>query len=170
MVPMRTARLVIQPLSLDDDAFVLRLLNEPSFMENIGDKGVRDLDGARAYLRDGPLASYAQHGFGLWRVGLAGEGTAIGTAGLLKRDYLDGIDIGYAFLPEFTGQGYALEATRAVMEHARQLPGVSGVLAIVNEHNVRSIGLLGKLGFRPDGSVRIPGSDQTVRRFAAAFR
>ncbi|HEV2621867.1 MAG TPA: GNAT family N-acetyltransferase [Frateuria sp.] len=169
MVPMRTARLVIQPLGLDDDAFVLRLLNEPSFMENIADKGVRDLDGARAYLRDGPLASYARHGFGLWRVGLAGDGTAIGMAGLLKRDYLDGIDIGYAFLPEYTGQGYALEATRAVMEHARQLSGVRGVLAIVSEHNVRSIGLLGKLGFQPDGSVRIPGSDETVRRFAATF-
>jgi RimJ/RimL family protein N-acetyltransferase len=166
---MRTARLLIEPLTLADDAFVLRLLNEPSFLQNIGDKGVRDLEGARTHLRDGPLASYAQHGFGLWRVGLAEEGTAIGMAGLLKRDYLDGMDIGYAFLPEYTGQGYALEATRAVMDHARQLPGVRGVLAIVSEGNERSIGLLGKLGFRPDGSVRIPGSDKTVRRFAAAF-
>ncbi|NUO71894.1 MAG: GNAT family N-acetyltransferase [Frateuria sp.] len=169
MGELKTARLRIQPLTLDDDAFVLRLLNEPSFVQHIADKGVRDLEGARAFLRDGPLASYAQHGFGMWRVALADTGTAIGMAGLLKRDYLDGIDVGYAFLPEYTGQGYALEATRAIMEHVRSLPGVRRVLAIVNPDNARSIGLLGKLGFEPDGTVRIPDSGKLVRLFAAAL-
>lgn len=168
MVEMTTQRLRLQPLGLDDAPFVLRLLNEPSFIEHIGDKGVRDLDGACGYLRDGPLASYAQHGFGLWRVGLAGTGTAIGMAGLLKRDYLDDVDIGYAFLPEYGGAGYALEATGAVMAHARSVLRVRRVLAIVNPDNAPSIRLLGKLGFADEGMLRPPGADRDVRLFSAA--
>lgn len=168
MVEITTQRLHLKPLSLDDAPFILRLLNEPSFIQNIGDKGVRDLDGACGYLRDGPLASYAQHGFGLWRVGLAGEDTAIGMAGLLKRDWLDDVDIGYALLPEYGGAGYALEAASAVMAHARSVLRLRRVLAIVNPDNAASIRLLGKLGFQGDGEVRPPGADRDVRLFSAA--
>src|SRR5690349_10085825 len=103
MIVMNTGRLVLRQFSLDDAPFILRLLNEPSFVQHIADKGVRDLEGARGYLREGPMASYERHGFGLWLVSLAGGDTAIGMAGLLKRDYLDHMDIGYAFLPEYGG-------------------------------------------------------------------
>jgi RimJ/RimL family protein N-acetyltransferase len=105
VIALKTDRLLIEPFTLDDAAFILRLLNEPSFVRHIADKGVRDLEGARGYLQTGPLASYDRYGFGLWRVGLAGKGTAIGMAGLLRRDWLDDIDIGYAFLPEYGGAG-----------------------------------------------------------------
>lgn len=167
MVELTTARLRIRPFSLDDAPFVLRLLNEPSFIQIIADKGVRDLDDARRYLREGPLASYQRHGFGLWCVDLAEPGGPIGMAGLLKRDYLDHIDLGYAFLPEHTGAGYALEAAAAVMDHARTSLGVRRVLAIVNEHNARSIRLLEKLGFVGEGMIRMPGVEREVRLFAA---
>lgn len=168
MLELKTARLSIRPFTLDDAAFILRLLNEPSFIENIADKGVRDLEGARSYLRDGPLASYARHGFGLWRVGLAGAGTPIGMAGVLKRDYLDDIDIGYALLPEFCGAGYALEATSAVLTYARSRVGARRVVAIVADHNERSIKLLHKLGFEDEGTVRIPGDSEDLLLLASS--
>lgn len=168
-VLIRTARLVLRPFTLDDDAFILRLLNDPGFVRHIADKGVRDLDGARRYLREGPLASYAQFGFGLWHVSLAGDGAPIGMAGLLSRDYLGAIDIGYAFLPEYGGQGYAREAAAAVMEHARRVLRVPRVLAIVKEDNLPSIRLLEKLRFSAQGHVRPPGAEADVRLFAATL-
>jgi len=167
MVVMRTERLQLRQFTLDDAAFILRLLNEPSFVRYIGDKGVRDLEGARGYLQAGPMASYERHGFGLWRVGLNSEDTAIGMAGLIRRDYLDDMDIGYAFLPAYAGMGYALEASSAVMRHARDVLDARRVLAIVNEDNAASIRLLGKLGFQGDGVVRAPGSEHDVRLFVA---
>ncbi|HEX6092283.1 MAG TPA: GNAT family N-acetyltransferase [Dongiaceae bacterium] len=168
MVEIKTARLTIRPFTFDDAPFILRLLNEPSFIENIADKGVRDLEGARGYLRDGPLASYERHGFGLWRVGLAGDDTPIGMAGVLKRDYLEDIDIGYALLPEFCGAGYAFEATSAVLAHARNQMGARRVVAIVADYNERSIHLLKKLGFAQEGTVRMPGEQVDLLLLASA--
>lgn len=167
MVVLKTERLQLRQVTLDDAAFILRLLNDPGFVRYIGDKGVRDLDGACGYLQAGPMASYERHGFGLWCVGLDGEDTAIGMAGLIRRDYLDDMDIGYAFLPEYAGMGYALEATSAVMAHARGVLDAQRVLAIVDEDNASSIRLLEKLGFQGDGVVRAPGSERNVRLFVA---
>ncbi|MCU0990778.1 MAG: GNAT family N-acetyltransferase [Xanthomonadales bacterium] len=168
VVDIKTERLSIRPFTLDDAPFILRLLNEPSFIENIADKGVRDLDGARSYLRDGPLASYERHGFGLWRVGLAGSDTPIGMAGLLKRDFLDDIDIGYALLPEFCGAGYAFEATSAVLAYAGKQLGARRVVAIVADYNERSISLLKKLGFADEGTMRMPGEQVDLLLLASA--
>ena len=164
---IKTERLSVRPFTFDDASFILRLLNEPSFIENIVDKGVRDLEGARGYLRDGPMASYARHGFGLWRVGLLENDQPIGMAGLIKRDYFDAMDIGYAFLPEFCGAGYALEATSAIMDYARDDLRAEKILAIVFEENVLSIKLLEKLGFESDGKVRIPSNDKDTRLFVS---
>lgn len=162
---IETDRLCIRPFSEADAEFVLRLLNSPSFIDNIADKGVRTLDDARAYLRDGPMASYVTHGFGLWRVGLKSDDTPIGMAGLIQRDFLEHVDIGYALLPEFFGQGYAFEAASAVMEYARGVLGTQRVLAIVNAENAASIGLLGKLGFEAEGTLNLPDDDCPVQLF-----
>ena len=159
-----TERLLIEPLSNADADFLVNLLNQPSFIENIADKGVRDRAGACSYLRDGPLASYRQHGFGLWKVSLRESHQPIGMAGLLKRDYLPLADIGYALLPEYTGQGYAYEANRAVLEWARQHQHRE-VLAICNPANRASAGLLYKLGFSDDGDVVPPGETQAIKRY-----
>ncbi|MCZ6835861.1 MAG: GNAT family N-acetyltransferase [Planctomycetota bacterium] len=96
---IETKRLTIRPFCLGDADFILRLLNEPSFIENIGDKGVRNLEDAERYLQDGPLASYEQHGHGLWHVGLRESDVSIGMAGILKRDALDDVDLGYSLAP-----------------------------------------------------------------------
>ena len=117
---LQTDRLLLEHFSFDDCEFILQLLNEPSFIENIGDKGVRDMDGARDYLRNGPMASYLANGFGLFRVSLRQSGACIGMCGLISRENLEDVDIGYGFLPEFWGQGYAIESARAVMDYARK--------------------------------------------------
>lgn len=165
---IETDRLCIRPFSEADAEFVLRLLNSPSFIENIADKGVRTVDDAGSYLRDGPMASYAKHGFGLWRVGLKSDDTAIGMAGLIQREFLEHADIGYALLSEFFGQGYAYEAASAVMDYAREVLGKQRVLAIVNAENAASIRLLGKLGFASDGVLSLPDENRPVELFVSS--
>jgi len=134
-------------MSEDDAPFVLGLLNEPSFIRNIGDRGVRTLDEARAYLAEGPLASYARYGFGLYLVELKEPRTPIGICGILKRDVLPEPDIGFAFVPAYWSRGYGLESAAAVRDYARDTIGLPILLAIVNPANEGSIRLLEKLGF-----------------------
>ena len=152
---------------MDDAAFIMALLNESSFIEHIGDKGVRSLDDAQRYLLDGPIASYERHGFGLWRDGLKADDTPIGMAGLLKRDSLDDVDLGFAFLAHHCGRGYAHEVTSSIMTHARTQLGLGRVVAIVSEGNTPSIKLLGKLGFTFERLVQLDGSDQKIPLYAS---
>jgi ribosomal-protein-alanine N-acetyltransferase len=143
---LTTERLRLTPLADGDAPFILELLNDPDFLRLIGDRGVRDLDGACSYIATGPQEMYSKHGIGLLRVGLL-EGTAIGICGLLQRDYLPDPDLGFALLSGFRGQGYATEASRAVLNHAHQVLGHSSILAITHPQNDISAALLGKLGF-----------------------
>src|SRR5256885_14744658 len=145
---IETDRLRLRRLTVDDADFILRLLNEPSFIQNIGDRGARTRDDARAYILNGPVASYEKHGFGLWLVELTESGAPIGICGLIKRETLEDVDIGYAFVPEFWSQGYALEAASAVISFAFEKLGLRRVLAIVNADNHGSSPLLDKLWFR----------------------
>ena len=143
---LETERLVLRRFAAGDSAFILRLLNEPSFIENIGDRGVRTLEQAERYLADGPIESYRRHGHGLWLVALKETLQPIGMCGLLKRDQLPDVDLGYAFLPEFWSSGYAHESARAVLDWAGSRR-IGRILAIVSPGNAPSIRLLEKLGF-----------------------
>ena len=160
-----TQRLLLRQLELDDAAFILELLNEPSFLANIGDKGVRDLAGARQYISLGPRASYAEHGFGLFLVQLKADATPMGICGLIKREGLDAPDIGYAFLPRFWSQGYAIEAASAVMIYAQETLGLSRIVAITAPENHASIRVLNKLGLRFDRMIQLPGAATESRLF-----
>ena len=167
---IETDRLDLHELSADsadDAAFILRLLNEPSFIRNIGDRGVRNLGDAAAYLRKGPVASYRDHGFGLYRMDAKASGEPIGMCGLLKRDTLDDADLGYALLPEFCGHGYAVEAATAVLAHARATLGLGRILAITDPANRASMRLLEKLGFRLEKQVRLSEDDIELNLFAS---
>lgn len=157
-----TARLRLHRFDTDDAAFILQLVNEPSWLAFIGDKGVRTLADAQTYLIDGPLAMYARRGHGLYRVDLRSSGTPIGMCGLIKRDSLPDVDIGYAFLPAHWGQGYAEEATRATLAHARDDLGLRRLLAIVTPTNARSIRLLEKLGLRRVDDIESPPANPTA--------
>lgn len=112
---LETARLSLRRFVFDDAPFVVELLNQPSFIRNIGDRGVRTVDDARRYLHDGPMAMYEKYGFGLWRASRRTDDVFVGMCGLLKRDILPDVDVGYAFLPEHWGQGYAFEAADATV-------------------------------------------------------
>ncbi|HEX6746560.1 MAG TPA: GNAT family N-acetyltransferase [Longimicrobium sp.] len=147
MIVVETERLRLRHFIADDAEFVLRLLNEPSFLQNIGDRGVRSVDDAVRYLENGPIASYARHGHGLNAVMLKETGERIGMCGLLKREQYDDVDVGYAFLPEFWGKGYAVEAASAVLEHGRRTLGLTRAIALVSPGNAGSVRVLEKLGF-----------------------
>lgn len=154
-----TPRLRLERFVEDDADFILRLVNEPSWLHYIGDKGVRTREDALNYLRNGPMAMYERHGHGLYRIDHAGSGTPIGMCGLIKRDNLDDVDIGYALLPEHCGQGYAEEAARAALQLAREQFGLRRVVAIVTPGNARSTQLLHKLGLRYEKNIELqPGN------------
>ena len=160
---IETARLVLRRFTPGDAAFALRLLNEPSFLQNIGDRGVCDLAQAARYLEDGPLASYARHGHGLELVQLKETGQPIGMCGLLKRDAFADRDVGYAFLPEFWSKGYAREAVAATLLHARDALKLEAVAAFVSPGNAPSIRLLEKFGFVETGRAQVaPGAPEAL--------
>jgi GNAT superfamily N-acetyltransferase len=162
---IETERLQIRRLGPGDEPFILELLNEPAFLQNIGDRGVRDLAGASAYIRNGPVASYERHGFGLYWAGLREGDIPAGICGLLKRDYLDDVDIGFAFLERYRGKGYGFEAASAVLEYGWRTLGLNRIVAITAPHNEASMGLLRKLGMRAEGTIQGPGADGESRLF-----
>ncbi len=143
-----TEQLIIQPLTHQDTDFIIELLNQRSFIENIADKGVRNQRDAIKYLDEGPLASYRQFGFGLSRVQLKLSGEPIGICGLLRRPELTCPDLGYALLDRFTGKGYAKEAAAGVLKIADTQLKLTSVCAVTSLDNPASIGLLKSLGFK----------------------
>jgi RimJ/RimL family protein N-acetyltransferase len=156
MLIKETERLTIRQFELGDCDFIIRLLNEPSFIENIADKGVRNREQATTYLNDGPLKAYREQGHGLYLVSLRNSGQPIGMCGLIKRDCFQEVDLGYAYLPQFTGQGYAQESGRAVLEYGAQVLGLKTVIAIVQPANKPSTTLLERLGFTQVDTVILP--------------
>ena len=164
---LETERLVLRQLSLADAEFILELLNEPSFIQNIGDRGVRTLDDARAYILRVPVKSYEQHGFGLYLVILKESSESIGMCGLIKRDTLEDVDIGYAFLPKFWSKGYAIESALAVKAYARDVIGLKRLVAITDPENQASIRVLEKIGLRFEKMVRLSDDDIELKLLAA---
>ena len=163
---LATERLLLRRLTDDDAPFILQLLNEPSFLEYIGDKGVRTLDDARHYIATGPVASYERFGFGLYLTTLNPGGTPIGICGLLKRDALEDVDLGFALLPGFWQQGYALEAGAAVLAHGKAAFGFTRIVAITSPDNERSARVLAKLAFTFERMARLAPDDPEVRLYA----
>jgi RimJ/RimL family protein N-acetyltransferase len=162
---VETDRLALRRLTHADAPFLVRLLNDPSFLRYIGDRGVRSEADAICYLDGGPLASYREHGFGLYLVTLRAGDTPIGICGLLKRETLSDVDLGFAFLPEFWSRGFATEAARAVLEHGRAL-GLDRIVAVTTQDNSGSIHVLQKLGLRASGAVRLSKDGPELLLFA----
>ena len=167
MKVLETERLVLRRLSLEDAEFILALLNEPSFLRYIGDKGVRTLDDAREYLRGGPIDSYQRLGFGLYLVELKDGGTPVGICGLLKRESLDDVDVGFAFRPEFWRKGYAFESASAVLAHGRRAFGLKRIVAVTQPDTRGSIRVLEKLGMDFERMVRLSEEEPELQLFAA---
>jgi len=164
---LETQRLVLRQFSADDAEFILELVNEPSFIQNIGDRGVRSVSNAERYIETGPVASYARFGFGLYCVELKESGKPIGMCGLIKRDSLDDVDIGYAFLPRFWSKGYAVESALAVREYGKNVIGLRRLVGITDPANEGSIRVLEKIGLRFEKMVRLSADDIELKLFAA---
>src|SRR5215204_6553488 len=152
---LETQRLFLRPVTVDDAQFILTLLNEPSFLRYIGDKQVRNLEDARQYILNGPVASYERNGFGLYLVELKETYTLIGMCGFLKREELPDPDIGFAFLPEFWNQGFAFEAATGMLQDACERLRLQRLLAITSLDNDASIKLLQRLGFKFEKVTRL---------------
>lgn len=166
MKTLETDRLIIRPFTLEDAGFILELLNEPSFIQNIGDRKVRTIEDACSYLLKGPIASYVKNGFGLCMVALKESGESIGMCGLIKRDGLDDVDIGYALLPKFWSKGYAVEAAQAVKEFGNSVIGLRRLVAITDPANEGSIRVLEKIGLRFEKMIRLSADDIELKLFA----
>jgi RimJ/RimL family protein N-acetyltransferase len=166
MPVLTTERLLLRRLTLDDAPFILRLVNEPSWLEFIGDKGVRTLEDARGYLAKGPLDMYARLGFGLYLTELRDGAMPIGICGLIKRDSLPDVDVGFAFVPEHWGKGYAYEAASAVLEYGARELAMKRIVAITSPGNRRSIRMLERLGMVREQSLEVQGDGGTSLLFA----
>jgi RimJ/RimL family protein N-acetyltransferase len=162
---LETQRLVLRRLCADDADFILELLNEPSFLRYIGDKEVRNSADAVRYIENGPMASYERFGFGLYLVELKENGESMGMCGLLKRDSLPDVDIGFAFLPSFWSQGYAFESAAAVMNYGREVLGLRRIVAITSPDNDASMRLLEKIGLRFERVLKLASDQPEVRLF-----
>ena len=158
----KSERLNIRQFNVNDAAFMLTLLNEESFIRNINDKGVRTLQDAKKHLIENPIASYQQHGFGLYLVELANTNTPIGICGLLKRETFDFPELGYAFLPAYWGKGYALEAANSALHSEINTHSIAKVIAVTAPENESSKGLLTKLGFSQCGMVELYNTNNNL--------
>ncbi len=166
---LETKRLKLREFELSDAGFILELLKSAGWLEFIGNKNVNSLDDARKYIEDRTMKSYREHGFGLSMVELKPQATPIGMCGLVKRDTLDDVDIGFAMLPEFTGKGYGYEIASATLDYARNELGLKRIVAITVGYNKASIALLEKVGLKYEQTINIPNDDEELLLFGVNF-
>lgn len=167
-VRIETARLTLSAFDTSDRAFIIDLLNSPGWLRFIGDRNVTDRASAESYLLNGPMQSYATNGFGLMKVELKGTSVPIGMCGLLKRAYLDFPDLGFAFLPDHQGKGYALESAQEIVAYAHRQLGIASILAIVMPSNEKSIALLEKVGFVYQHPIAVPPDGEMLSLYQHA--
>lgn len=164
---LETERLILRWLTTDDAAFILELLNEPSWIRYIGDKGVRTLEDAKNYILTGPLNMYSQLGFGLYLIECKQGRTPIGICGLLKRDTLEYPDIGFAFLSKYQTQGYGFESASATLKYGHEQLHLKRILAITSMDNHGSSKLLEKIGMKFEGTIVFPNDTEELKLFAS---
>lgn len=169
MTILETKRLILRKLSVDDAEFILDLVNQPSFIQFIGDRGVRSVEDAKNYILKGPVSSYERHGYGLYLALLKDGQVPIGMCGLVRRDTLEDVDIGYAFLPQYWSKGYAFEAASAVMDYAKNTLGLKRMLGISTPDNHGSIRVLEKIGLKFQKMVKLSEDDVELKLFKADF-
>ena len=166
---VETERLILRKMNLDDGDFILELLNEPDWIRYIGDRGIRTLDAALKYIEDGPMAMYDEHGIGLYIVELKASATPIGVCGLIQRDFLKDVDLGFGFLSKYWGKGYAYEAASAVLQYGTDKLGYGRIAGFTSLDNEKSANLLQKLGMKDEGEIRYSTTAKYVRLFAIEY-
>ncbi len=159
---IETNRLLLRQYTLNDVPFIYKLMNSEGWLKNIGDRNIKTIADAEAYMQKYYLSSYEKNGFGPYLVLLKEDGAPLGSAGLYKRDSLEHPDVGFAFLPEFANKGYAFEAASAVMEFAAKTLGIKTIVGITLETNLSSIKLLKKLGLSEVGTFTYEDGEELL--------
>ena len=166
---IETERLRLRPVTVDDADLMLAIWNDPAFIRNVSDRGIRTVEQAREAIEGGAQKLFEDYGYGPYCMSLKSDGTMIGICGLFKRDNLEDPDIGFGVLPDFCGKGYAGEAAAAVVNFARNELGIAVLMAIVSPTNAPSIGLIKKLGLTFDQMITMPGDDDAICLYSKAF-
>ncbi|MFN8248701.1 MAG: GNAT family N-acetyltransferase [Ferruginibacter sp.] len=166
MLILETERLTLREFKASDAAFIVVLLNTPTWIRFIGDRGIRNVYDASLYLQNGPIKSYQVNGFGLWLVSLKEKNRPIGMCGIIRREELDHPDIGFALLPEFAGQGYGFEIASATMSYAKHYLQLDKIVGITTPDNEYSIKLLQKLGLKFEKHIKLPAQEETLMLFS----
>jgi ribosomal-protein-alanine N-acetyltransferase len=164
-IKIETTRLRLRKFTLNDAPFVLGLLNDPSFINNIADRNIRSLEETYGYIQSKILSSYDKNEFGLLLVELKNDHTPIGMCGLIRRDTLDDVDIGFAFLPAYWSKGYAIESALCVKNLAKDLYQLKRLVGITKKKNIASIKTLEKLGMKFEKTLRLPGESVDVELY-----
>lgn len=166
---IETERLNLRYLHVGDAEFIVALLNEPDWIKYIGDRGVRTVEDAQNYILNGPMLMYQEHGIGLLVVELKESANPIGLCGLIQRDFLKDVDLGFGFLSKYWGQGYAYEAAHATMAYGVEELGFRRIVGFTSLDNEKSARLLQKLGMKDEGNIRYSTSAEYVRLYAKEF-
>ena len=166
MLVLQSERLDLRWFNSDDAAFILQLLNEPSWLQHIGDRQVRTLQQAHEWLQTRLVSGYERQGMGFWAVCLRKQMEPIGLCGLIQRDTLPDVDVGYAFLPAFWGRGYAKEAAGACLRYGQEVLGLQRILAITGPDNQASQRVLAGLGMQLEQRCTLPGESRETLVYA----
>ena len=166
---IETERLRLRPVTVDDTELMLAIWNDPAFIRNVSDRGIRTVEQAREAIEGGAQKLFEDYGYGPYCMSLKSDKTMIGICGLFKRDNLEDPDIGFGVLPDYCGKGYAGEAATAVVDFARNELGIAVLTAIVSPTNAPSIGLIKKLGLTFEQMITMPGDDDAICLYSKAF-
>lgn len=165
MIILETDRLTLSEICLDDADFILKLMNTSSWLKFIGDRGLRTKEDARNYITNVLMPTYKNFGFGFYLTKRKEDNAPIGICGLVKRDALEHVDIGFAFLPQYEGKGYGNESASSILSYAQTMLNFKTILSITNSENKRSIALLNKLGFRFQKMILMPNETEEIMLF-----
>ncbi|MEO6901626.1 MAG: GNAT family N-acetyltransferase [Bacteroidia bacterium] len=162
---VQTERLLLRQFNVNDVDFIIQLLNSPGWIKNIGDRNIKTVEQAKNYLLNGPMQSYQLHGFGLSLVMLKETNTPIGMCGLIKRDTLPHVDIGFAFLPAYIGKGYCYEMASAILMNAKNNFKLPRIVAVTLPTNISSVNVLKKLGMQFDKKIILKGDTEELELY-----
>ncbi|QBP42310.1 GNAT family N-acetyltransferase [Paenisporosarcina antarctica] len=166
---LETERLILRQINTDDAEFMLSLLNEPDWIKYIGDRGIQTVEAAKKYIQDGPMTMYEEHGIGLYLVELKESETPIGICGLIQRDFLKDVDLGFAIGSKYWGSGYAFEAAQATLTYGNEVLGFQRIAGFTSLDNEKSANLLLKLGMIEEGNIKFASTLEDVRLFAIKY-
>ncbi|PZD79246.1 GNAT family N-acetyltransferase [Mesonia sp. K7] len=157
-----TERLFLRPTSIEDSQFIFDLLNSPKWIKYIGQRNINSPKEAENYIKVKMIPQLEKMGFSNYTVIRKEDQQKMGTCGLYNRKGIDGVDIGFAFLPDYEKKVYAYEAAFQIKQAAFEDFGLKKLNAITIKENLSSRKLIEKLGLTFVQNIRIPGDEEEL--------